>query len=284
MHPADWLGDHSCPTVLTWIPVDVAAAASGESDPTLALAAVAARLGVSGAFVPATASWAVEAANRLEAAGLVPIWAVDGPFGRVAATRGWDVAIRQSAAEPGELAYALAEALHDALDEARAGIAAGVRAMVIADDLAGATGWLVSPDFAIEVLVPLYRRIVAEVEPAGVHALFHSDGNVTALLRPLAQVGFSAVHAGGADAAAVIALTDTARREGLRVLGGIRARDGATIGPESLQALALHARDGAVVIADDGGITSVAEVEALGDALAASRRTCQHLTRKGGPS
>jgi hypothetical protein len=264
----------SCPSVLTWVPEAVLAEATGLAEPAEALCALAERLKVTAAFVPAGSVWARRAAELLADAGIEAVWAVDGPFGRVATARGWAAAVAQSASAPAELAYALAEALHDTLDDARRAMRADAHSLVVADDLAGAAGWLVSPDYSIEVLVPLYQRVVAEVAPAGVSCVFHSDGDIRALLGPLARAGFRAVHPGGADAANLEAVCASAAEVGMRVLGGFRAGDTPAHESATVETLARLSSDGTLIVSDDGGFAERSALDAFGAVLGELRRRC----------
>jgi hypothetical protein len=96
------------------------------------------------AFVPAEEPWAAQAVVELREYGIASVWAVGGVLGRVAKRVGWTDALRMTAAAPGELAVLLGEALHEAMEEARAGRTERADALLVADDLAGASGPLVS--------------------------------------------------------------------------------------------------------------------------------------------
>lgn len=253
--------------VLTWQD-------SGEdSAETLAAVAVAMQLDL--VFVPAAAQWAHEAVRFLRHADVASAWAVSGVLGRLAIRQGWASVLARSANEPGALAFDLSEVLHDALVEVRAGGQVRADALVIADDLAGPAGWLVAPDFAMEALVPCYRQLAAQTD---VPAVFHSDGDVRALYASLAQAGFSAVHVAvpGQDAIerAVIAAHDA----GLIPVGGIEA--GALLASSAsragMRAGALGAH-GALIVCDDGGMTSAEELAAYTTALRAARVSAELL-------
>jgi hypothetical protein len=101
--------------------------------------------------------------------------------------------------------------------------------LVVADDLAGASGWLVSPDFALEALAPCYSQITRE---AGIPAIFHSDGDVRALYPALSAAGFAGVHVAIPGYVAIGQSILAAQAAGLVPVGGIEGaallRDGAT--------------------------------------------------------
>jgi len=258
----------------TWIPAPALRAltwGSGIENEPEALGVVVATLGVDLAFVPGAEEWASEAVGRLTDEGVSAGWIVAGPLGRVADAQGWTSVLALSASEPGQLALALDQALHDALADVRAGLAAGAEVIMCADELAGAAGWLVSPDFALEALVPCYRRMVAEWVPRG-PAVFHSDGDIRALMPTLGAVGFDGIHFGTAGRAGLPALVDAVHSAGLCPLGGmpvqaLRASGAHRVGR---QAAELAAR-GRLILADDGGMSSAEEVTALAAAMDSAR-------------
>ena len=259
---------------LAWLPVavlaELAEPAAHES-PAAALASVAGAAGADFAFVPADAAWALEAVERLREADIATIWSVSGVLGRVGLELGWSEALRLSAAEPGQLAIALAEALNDALIEARVGLAAGADAILVADDLAGATGPLLSPDFALDALVPCYHHIALAVTAAEVPAIFHSDGDVRILMPALKRAGFSAIHLAGLSEEHWNVSYAAARAERLAVVGGIEAMSvarGVRHAGEHAGRIALA--DG-LLVCDDGGVTSADEVVAIAAAIDVAR-------------
>lgn len=255
---------------LTWVPAPVLEAMfhGAASGPAEALGALAREVRLDLAFIPAEEPWARAAVAELAAAGALPLWAVAGPLGRVAQSRGWMQALRDTAAAPAELAYALSEALHDALDAVRAGAAAGAGAIVVADDLAGDSGPLVSPDYVLEALLPLYRRLAVESREAGLPAVFHSDGDTRVLLPALAKAGFSAVHPGGLVDDVLEAYRALAAAQGLVVLGGLNASRLMTGATDSGLAAAEFAAKGGVIVTDDG---SIARPEPLAAFVTAAR-------------
>jgi hypothetical protein len=261
-------------TGITWLPgqaleaLTYGTAAIGPAD---SLATLAEALELDFAFVPSGESWAVEAARDLRERGVAPVWTVAGVLGRVAERLGWAEMLKMTVAEPGALAMLLGETLHDALDEARDGRAAGAEAVLVADDLAGSTGPLVAPDFALDALVPCYRSLARESQEHDVPAIFHSDGDIRTLLPALARSGFAAVHLAGLPADPFAGAFAAARSAGLVVLGGIESvalRMGARRLGDDAGELALT---GGLLVCDDGGITDAEEVAAYASALEAAR-------------
>lgn len=238
------------------------------------LCAVAEEVDLDIAVVPASAPWALDALACLTAADVAVLWAVDGVLGRLARDRGWSEVLKQSASAPGELAAPIAEALHEALSEARAGVSAGAHALLVADELAGEAGWLVSPDFALEVLVPCYRRLAAV---GAWPVVFHSDGDIRAIYKALADASFCAVHIAADSWQSTEALFGAARSNGLVPMGGLPARALMSEGARATgsHAMRLAASAGAV-ICDDGGMTTAEELAAYVSAVEAMRKLEDH--------
>ena len=159
-------GDTGFVAGISWVPVatlEALAYGTGAKGAAESLEAVVRALDLDVAFVPADEPWAPEAVERIHEAGGASIWASAGVLGRLGEQLGWSETIRLTASAPSALAAPLGEALHQALVSARAGVDAGADAVLVADDLAGATGPLVSPDFALDALIPCYRSISEEL-------------------------------------------------------------------------------------------------------------------------
>ncbi|NTW29146.1 MAG: hypothetical protein HGA39_07270 [Coriobacteriia bacterium] len=262
-------------TGVTWVPIGAFAAPvpKKSSSAAYALTELASTLDVDFAFVPAGQERSAEAVRRLHHAGAAAFWSVAGVFGRVADRIGWAEALRATAGGPGALAAALAQELHAALDQVREGVAAEADAVVVADDFAGATGFLISPDFVLDALVPCYRLLAAEAHAAGIPAVFHSDGDVRALYPALKRAGFSGVHLAGLGGDDLEASLEAAGRHGLMALGGIEVaalrREGAArIGTRS----GTFALDGGLMVCDDGGFNDAEEVADYVVAVDAARQ------------
>ena len=242
-------------------------------DPTWALAALVGLFELDFAFVPCDAWWAGQAVVSLHDADAAAFWSVGGVFGRAAERFGWTEALRLTASEPGVLASVLAEELHAALNDVRAGVAAGADAIVIADDLAGAAGFLMSPDFALDALMPCYRRLAAEASAAGLGAVFHSDGDVRAIYPALAHAGFTGVHLAGLGEEGIEISLAAASLHGLTVLGGIEVASLASegVGRCGRRVARLVRADG-LLACDDGGAAGGDDVVMVVSALEAVRR------------
>jgi hypothetical protein len=269
-------------TGVAWLAADLFAEppeAARASNAAAAHAALAESLGVDLAFVAALELDAPAAVDALHAVDIAAIWTVEGAFGRVAALLGWMEALCMTAAEPGALASRLDAALHDALVDVRKGLAAGADAVLVADDLAGPAGPLLSPDYAHEALLPCYRRLALEAAEGGAPALFHSDGDIRAIVPALARAGFSGLHIAGVDPLVFSANGSAARAAGLVVVGGIAASALPDSGRDEGERAAAFAHSfGHAIVCDDGGITSAEQVSALDLALTSARDAFRELS------
>ena len=256
---------------ISWLPPGFHERREGAGGPAESLTLVAQTLDLDFAFVPAEERWAPEAVHRLRDEGIASLWAVPGVLCRVGDRLGWAEMLRLTAAEPGELAAPLAEALHATLQSCREGISAGVDVVLLADDLAGAVGPLVSPDYVLDALMPCYRAVAAEVLGRGVAVAFHSDGDVRALMPSLARAGYSAIHLAGIASDALAASIDAASASGLVAIGGVA---GAALGDDPAtagSAAGLLARERGLLVCDDGGIATPDDLTGYSLAVEAAR-------------
>ena len=266
-------GTHHAPVGVTWLPADALDAlfwGKAES-PAEALAALVENVPLDFAFVPSGASWAQSAVDSVRAAGALPVWAIDGPLGRVEAKLGALETLRMSSAEPSRLAAIMDRELHAALDQVRRAADLEVRALVIADDLASDEGPLVSPDYALDALVPCYRRLAQEAREEHVVPAFHSDGDIRALVPALARSGYAAIHPGGLTTARLSALAEVAWANDMAVIGGLHARHLLSATRDEAAAAVALSRLGPMLVADDGGIVSAEELAAFVTAARAVR-------------
>ena len=265
------------PFGLSFVPADVLGPVIGASHgPVPDLVEACGVLGASFAFVPADVAWSESAAAVLAEADVAPMWAVSGPLWPVIEARGALEGLRETLTRPEEIGAEIDALLDAQMAEVARGARAGARAVVLAEDLAGTSGPLVAPDFAIAELLPRYVRIVEAARSLGMPAVLHSDGDIRPLLPAIARAGFVAVHVGGGlDVDAFERLFWSAREEGLAVIGGLLTVELVnTVRAEALGSrIGVLARAGGLLVADDGGITTPLEMSALVTALAAARST-----------
>jgi uroporphyrinogen decarboxylase len=79
-------------------------------------------------------------------------------------------------------------------------------AVFMSDDLSHTAGCLVSPQVYRKHVFPWYRRIGEILANAGLPFLFHSDGDITAVLDDLAECGVRAIHPVEPQAMDIVAL------------------------------------------------------------------------------
>jgi hypothetical protein len=129
-----------------------------------------------------------EVGEAMATSGLFTCVVVDGPFQRSAERPGDLSVLYARCDEPGsarlqEMASAVEETI-------AASVKRGVSAVVIADDIAYQRSTYASPQVLRERLLPLYSRMVDHIHGGGAYALFHSDGNIAALIPDLISCGF----------------------------------------------------------------------------------------------
>lgn len=261
---------------VTWLPADLREGitqSAGSGSRAEATAATCAAIPVDLAFVSGAEADAAAFVDALHDVDLAALWVVDGVLTRVAQVDGWIETLKMTAAEPVELAFRLDRALHDALSSARDALSSGADAVVIADDLAGPSGPLVAPDYALDSFLPCYTRLATLAREEGLPAVFHSDGDIRVFLPALARSGFSAVHFGGLGGSGFSLAASAARRVGLVSLGGIEARSVSTDPSGKGEALASDESLGSgVIVCDDGGMTAFEQLADFGVAVEAVRR------------
>lgn len=225
-------------------------------------------------FVPSWEPWADEAADRIASCGTAALWVVPGPFALLAGEDGWTATIKRSAAEPEALRRSLEAQLDSIVEAVRRGARLGVTAIVVAEDLGGEDGLLVSPDFAFDEIMPLLGRVAQTAAEEGLLSVWHSDGDIRALLRSAKKNGFIAVHPGGLSADAFERLYGDARALNLSVIGGVSGEALRSGGPASIRAgvsAGLLSRAGGLLVSDDGSISTSEEVAALMMAISSAR-------------
>ena len=136
--------------------------------------------------------------------------------------------------------------------------------------MAGAEGMFFSPDYAIEEMMPLLAMLAEAAAEETVPAVLHSDGDVRVLMSSIRHAGFAGLHVGSVDQETFREEFDISEAEGLGVLGGLDP-DALRAGVDEAVATGIRAgvtaQSGGLLICDDGGITTSAEVAALKSAL-----------------
>lgn len=261
---------------LTFIPPSaLAPVAPGATDDLASILAACREMDAAFAFVPWWERWSPGALRPLGESGVAPFAVFTGPLWPVLEERGITAGLLDTLLKPEQIAAEIDVRLCEIEAAARDAIDGGARAIVIAEDVAGSEGPLVAPDFAIDVLLPKLASVAQLATDAGVPAILHSDGDIRSMLGAIKRAGFSAVHAGGGlGFDAFERLFWAARGEGLVLIGGLQSVELASGLPRAEvlgSRVGLLARAGGLLVADDGGITTPAEVVALVAALSAAR-------------
>jgi uroporphyrinogen-III decarboxylase len=120
---------------------------------------------------------------------------IDGPFERLVSKEGLMPILKDLLKSPrltqkkyGEEAARVDHLIDRCLDM-------HVELVVIADDVAGEQATYLNPDHAKETFSPFYSRAVARIKKKGSHALYHSCGNISAILPQLLAWGFDGLAA-----------------------------------------------------------------------------------------
>ena len=259
---------------VTFVPPEALPGSAPGADVASALARAYSDARLDFAFVPSWEQWAPELAERLRVAGIAVLWAVPGVFTPALSSTGHSAGLRAIGRDPDALTPALAAAETVMLRALAEGIAHHADAIVVADDLAGASGPLASPEYLVDNVLPRLARAAAAARSEHLPAVLHSDGDVSAMLRAVTRAGFAGVHLAGVGEDALGRLFGRARSAGIVVLGGLGVQalsHGLAGGVRAGARIAMLARSGPLLVADDGGITTPKEYAALLAGLSSAR-------------
>jgi hypothetical protein len=225
-------------------------------------------------FVP---SWEPNAELLMRVArdaGAAALWTVRGALWPALDEMGLGEGLRATLLDPASLRGPLDAAVEDARCAVTRGASLGADAIVVAEDLAGRDGPLVTLEYAVAELMPRLGTIASAIAAAGLPAVIHSDGGVGGLCADMREAGFEALHAGGMSGEDFEDLLTRARSVGLVVIGGIMTASLAEGLPAAVMAgtrAGILARRGGLILADDGGVTGFDQYAALLAAFAAAR-------------
>lgn len=248
--------------------------ATAQASPPVALASTCAALRLDFAFVPSWEPWALDAVSALSVEGVSTLWVVPGVVWPALEALGIDEGLRMSLRDPARLADAMNAALATALGRAAAGIEAGTAALVVADDMAGSAGPLLSGGWLGAEAFPRLARIASLAADAGLPALLHCDGDARSLFALARGAGFRGVHGDCGGVTGIGPALEATRSARIALVGGLATSDlsdpgrGARAGEDA----AVLARGGGLLISDDGGLTTPRQMEALIAALEALLR------------
>lgn len=115
---------------------------------------------------------------------------VQGPFNTILSQIGWRNLSLLIVKKPWEAEKLMCELVSSFLPQINSALDCGCDGIVIADDLAGNQGLLVSPAFLEQYYFPLIAALLAKSNCENVPFLFHSDGNIAGVVPGLSQIGF----------------------------------------------------------------------------------------------
>lgn len=261
---------------LSFVPPSALPGLRGDSavPPALALARTCAEARLDFSFVPSWEPWAPAAMAALQESGIASVWVVPGVLWPALERVGVDEGLRATVLDPGSLLPSLDAASATAAAALATGIELGADVVAVADDLAGSGGPIVSPDFALEHVLSRLARIAQVARRAGRAVILHSDGDMRVFLPHMSASGFGALHGDFGGEGGLERLYPAAREAGVTLVGGLP-----TTALESLRTAMLAgaeagvvAREGGLVLADDGGITTGEQVAGLLGAVGVARR------------
>ncbi len=120
---------------------------------------------------------------------------VDGPFQRLAQKQGLLSLLAELKDDEQSIVRKFEKEAEDAEVVIKQCLNLNVGAVVLADDLAYQHSTYINPDYSEKLLGPLYSNILAVIHAGGAYALFHSCGNITALVPLLVARGFDGLAA-----------------------------------------------------------------------------------------
>jgi len=210
---------------------------------------------------------------------------IDGLWSRLAQDRGWTEAMRL--AETPKQFMKLINPYGDAMmkemrDTFIAMGAVGKRKkdptnyICIADDVSTSIGWIVSEEIVKDALMMVYTKMISSIhndlplsrDEFNVAWCFHSDGDVSSVYPSIKQAGFDAVHIASVPYARMSTLVGKAGTSDLLFFGGVMAEtlEEGKLSSELTRQIAILARRPNVVVCDDGGMTTLRQLEHYIDA------------------
>jgi len=261
---------------VTFVPDEAIASllwGGGAGESTLLARAMCGDVAPDFVFVVAWAPGAQITARELAACGIAPFIVVRGPVTTIAEEDGWAPTLRATLTGGARFDSRLDAAVDAAIAQTRTAAQWGAFAVVVAEDVASASGPLVEPGYVPRTVMPRIGRIASAAHAEGLAAIWHSDGDVTSYLSAAAGAGFDGVHPAGIDASAFAAVRARAHMHRLTVLGGIPGSAVRAGGPEAVRAgvaAGIEAAGGRLLVSDDGGVSTARELAALISALGAA--------------
>ena len=119
---------------------------------------------------------------------------IDGPVERSIAMHGFVAAMVSLRKQQSLFSQVAANLLKEVEESAGAARRGGLKAMALADDIAGNSGLLFSPDDFVNVVYPVYREAAQIIRGNGLRAFFHSDGDMRKVIEFLIEAGYECIH------------------------------------------------------------------------------------------
>ena len=215
---------------------------------------------------------------------MVTLTKIDGLWSRLAEEKGWNDAMRlaQFPADFMRLINPYGEAMMREMRESftasgTLGTPGKATAyLCIADDVCTSIGWVVSEEIVRDALMKVYGKMISAIhndlpfsrDEFNVAWCFHSDGDISAVYPAIQQAGFTAVHCASVPYASLSTLVGKAGSADLLFFGGVLSEtleEGSMAGDLARQ-IAILARRPNMVVCDDGGMTTVRQLEHYLDA------------------
>ena len=115
-------------------------------------------------------------------------------FERLRALRGAQNILLDLYQHPEELVILRDAVADELLDQAVRAAASGADAVLLADDFGTQSSLLISPAHWRRFFRPCYERMVDAIHDLGLHAWFHSCGNIRAIVPDIIAIGFDVLH------------------------------------------------------------------------------------------
>lgn len=119
---------------------------------------------------------------------------VDGPFQGTGKLFDFTDFLLAVAGREGAISDLAAAVVDFNVELARLCVQAGAHALIIGDDIAYERGTYIRPALWREIFLPLLRRQVEAIKAMGVPVLYHSDGNLQAILPDLAALPLDGIQ------------------------------------------------------------------------------------------
>jgi uroporphyrinogen decarboxylase len=122
------------------------------------------------------------------------IWGGDSFFCQAWYLRGFKELINDMYSNPKLVEKLFDKLLEFFLAATKRLIEIGIDILAIADDIAAQTGMIVSPMLWRKYIKPRLKSIVYEAKKKGVYVLYHTDGNCTAIIQDLIEIGIDILN------------------------------------------------------------------------------------------